>query len=489
MKKLLAFLSLICFFILCNTNTTFAYSGNGFVWNTLELTIPINSSLESYLSNFEVRFYYNGKMTNEEVKVELDSFYYGSLSIDTSKVAEKEVTLIATVSGYTNYDRQTVKVHIKDYEAPTIKCIKDLVFNYGEEIDFSKCFSITDNAAIDEKTVSIKYDENDLNIPNDETKENEYHQVTVSCSDVNGNLTVKVFKYIIKKSNKVNLSAASHIELEYKDLNYLENLKSYIKATDDYDGDISDTVSITGLDINKLGDQEIEISVTNSAGVTKTILKTIKVVDLTAPVLELKTYHDTVLKDDVYNIDFYSYINKIYDNASDLTEQNVEIDTSDFTYNIGQNSVYYVLKDESNNYTKRELIIDVRYEVAPIILVDEEKLTFVQGESFNLSDYIHVSSEYDPNVSSNYKLDEKVLNRDEPGVYEIIIEAMDYAGNEAVKKCFVTIESKDEQGIGNTLNGIYKFIYKYKLIFILFIIGIFVWLIIFINKKKKKLGE
>ena len=82
-----------------------------------------------------------------------------------------------------------------------------------------------------------------------------------------------------------------------------------------------------------------------------------------------------------------------------------------------------------------------------------------------------------------------MLNRDEPGVYEIIIEAMDYAGNEAVKKCFVTIESKDEQGIGNTLNGIYKFIYKYKLIFILFIIGIFVWLIIFINKKKKKLGE
>lgn len=482
MKKLLAFLSLICFFILCNTNTTFAYSGNGFVWNTLELTIPINSSLESYLSNFEVRFYYNGKMTNKEVKVELDSFYYGSLSIDTSKVAEKEVTLIATVSGYTNYDRQTVKVHIKDYEAPTIKCIKDLVFNYGDEIDFTKCFSITDNAGIDEKTVSVEYNVNHLSDLGE-------HEVTVSCSDVNGNLAKKTYTYFIKRKDEIVMNVASHIEIEYNDLNYLEYLKTCVQASDDYDGDISGTVSVSNLDIKKLGNQDIEISVKNSAGVTKTILKTIKVVDLTAPVLELKTYHDTVLKDDVYNVDFYSYINKIYDNASDLTEQNVEIDTSDFTYNIGQNSVYYVLKDESNNYTKRELIIDVRYEVAPIILVDEEKLTFVQGESFNLSDYIHVSSEYDPNVSSNYKLDEKVLNRDEPGVYEIIIEAMDYAGNEAVKKCFVTIESKDEQGIGNTLNGIYKFIYKYKLIFILFIIGIFVWLIIFINKKKKKLGE
>lgn len=482
MKKLLLFISFICIFILCHTSSTFAYSGNGFVWNTLELSIPINSNFESYLDTFEVRFYYNGKMTNEEVKVKLDSFYYGSLTIDTSKVAEKEVTLIATVSGYTNYDRQTVKVHIKDYEAPTIKCIKDLVFDYGDEIDFSKCFSITDNAGIDEKTISIDYNVNNLS-------ELGSHEVTVSCSDINGNLSKKTYTYYIKRKDEIVMNVASHIEIEYNDLNYLEYIKTCVKASDDYDGDISGTVSVTGLDIKTLGNQDIEISVTNSAGTVKSVTKTVTVVDLSAPVLELKTYHDTVLKDDLYNIDFYSYISKIYDNASELTEQNVDIDKSDFTYNIGQNSIYFVLRDESNNYTKRELIIDVRYEVAPIILVDEEELTFVQGESFDLSDYIHVSSEYDPNVSRNYKLDEKVLNRDEPGVYEIIIEAMDYAGNESIKKCFVTIESKDEQGIGNTLNGIYKFIYKYKLIFVLAIIALFVWLITFINKKHKKLGE
>lgn len=482
MKKLLLFISFICIFILCNTSSSFAYSGNGFVWNTLDLTIPINSNFESYLDTFEVRFYYNGKMTNEEVNVKLDSFYYGSLSIDTSKVAEKEVTLIATVSGYTNYDRQTIKVHIKDYEAPTIKCIKDLVFDYGDEIDFSKCFSITDNAGIDDKTINIDYNVNNLS-------ELGSHEVTVSCSDVNGNLSKKTYTYYIKRKDEIVMNVASYIEIEYNDLNYLEYIKTCVKASDDYDGDISGTVSVIGLDIKTLGNQDIEISVTNSAGTVKSVTKTVTVVDLSAPVLELKTYHDTVLKDDLYNIDFYSYISKIYDNASQLTEQNVDIDTSDFTYNIGQNSIYFVLRDESNNYTKRELIIDVRYEVAPIISVDEEELTFVQGESFDLSDYIHVSSEYDPNVSSNYKLDEKVLNRDEPGVYEIIIEAMDYAGNESIKKCFVTIESKDEQGIGNTLNNIYKFIYKYKLIFVLAIIGLFIWLITFINKKHKKLGE
>ncbi len=483
MKKLFLLLSsLFCLFILCINNQTYAYSGNGFVWNTLELTIPLNASFESYLDTFEVRFYYNGQMTNSKVTVKLDSFYYGSLSIDTSKVAEKDVTLIATVSGYTNYDRQTIKLHIKDYEAPTIKCLRDLVFDYGDEIDFSKYFSITDNASIDEKTVVIDYDQNDIQL---EGK----HQLTVSCSDINGNFAKKEYTYVIRRSNKIDITVASHIEIEYNDLNYLEFLKTCINASDDYDGDISGTIKVSGLEIDRLGTQTIEITVNNSAQVTKTITKVVTVVDLTAPVLELSTYHDTVLKDNVDSIDFYSYISKIYDNASNLSEQDVSIDKSDFTYNIGQNSVYYVLKDSSGNYTKRELIIDIRYEVAPVIIVDEDKLTFVQGESFDLTDYIHVSSEYDPNVSTNYKLDEKVLNRDEAGVYEIIIEVMDYAGNETIKKCFVTIESKDEQGLGNTLNNIYKFIYKYKLILALAIVGLFVWLVTFINKKRKKLGE
>lgn len=483
MKKLITcFMGIFVFIILFFTQNSYALSGNGFIWNKLELTIPQNANFESYLNEFEVRFYYNGALTNEEVKVELDSFYYGSLSIDTSKVCDKEVTLIATVSGYSNYDRRSITLHVRDYEAPTIKCIVDLVFEKGDTIEFDKYFSITDNAGIDEKTIKYDYNENDLS-------EKGRHNITVSCSDVNGNLAVRVFEYVINENHEIDTSTASRIEIEYNDLNYLEYLKTCIKAVDNYDGDISNTLTVEGLDVKKLGHQDITMTVTNSVGESKTINKEVYVVDLTAPVLELSTYHDTILKDNAMDIDFYSYISKVYDNAGEIYEKDVEIDTSDYTAGIGQNSVYFVLKDSSGNYTKRELVIDIRYDVAPVITVDEASLVFIQGESFNLSDYITVSSDYDPNVLTNYKLDEKVLNRDEPGVYEIIIEAMDYAGNESIKKCYVTIESKDEHGLAKVFNNIYKFIYKYKLIFALGIIGVFAYLVVMINKRRKKLGE
>lgn len=478
---LFLFISIVIYF---NSNNSYAYTGNGFIWNMQEITIPLNSNFESYIDNFEVRFYYNGAMTNEDVKVELDSFYYGSLTISTDTVCDKEVSLIAYVEGYSNFDRKTIIVHVKDDEAPVIKCIRDLSFELKDVIEnglpFDKYFSISDNASIDTSTVLITYD------PNDITKLGT-HEVIASCSDINGNLAKRQFYYTIYNNDPPTVNVASHIEVEYNDLTF--NIKDYIEAYDYLDGDIAQTAEITGLDVMTLGTQNIVITVTNSQGNSTVIEKEITVVDLTAPTLELTTYHDTVLKDNAYDIDFYSYINKIYDNACTLTEEDVSIDTSDFTYNIGQNSVYYILKDSSGNYTKRELVIDIRYDIAPSIDVDESKLYFKENESFDLSDYITVSSPYDNNVSSNYKIDEKVLNRSEAGVYEVIVEAMDYAGNETIKKLYVTIESDDSEGLGNTMNNIYKFIYKYKLLFVVSIIAFFTWLIFFINKKRKKLGE
>jgi len=458
--------------------TSNALTGNGFLWNMEEITIPLNSNFESYLDEFKVRFYYDGVITNDEVKVELDSFYYGSLTVSTDEVCDKEVALVAYVNGYSNCDRKSVIVHIKDDIKPTIKCIKELNININNEFEPSSYFSITDNAAIDTNTISYQYNPNELNLIGK-------HQITVSCSDIYGNLASRTFNYVVYDNEAPTLSVASKIEVDYGNIEF--DIQKYIRAFDNNDGDLTNSVKVDGLDVFKIGNQNVKISVSDTNGNTTTVDKIICVVDLQAPILELTTYHDIVMLEDVKNINFSGYINKIYDNVDNLINDDVEIDTSDFSECIGENIVYFVLNDKNGNYVKRELIIDVRFSDSPII--DAKDLTFKQGESFDLRKYIKVDSKYDKNVADNYIIDEKVLNRNVPGIYEVIIEAMDFAGNENSKKIYVTIEANENNNVIKSFDNIYKIIYENKIIISIVAIGIIIYITILINKKRNKLGQ
>ena len=115
MKKKI-FLSLIIFLVVFMflQKKSSAYVGNGYVWNKTEISININDNFEDYLDEFEVKFYYKGQLTDEEVKVSLDKFYYGGLSVSTSEVGRKTVKLIAEVSGYSTIDRRDILLNILD---------------------------------------------------------------------------------------------------------------------------------------------------------------------------------------------------------------------------------------------------------------------------------------------------------------------------------------------------------------------------------------
>ena len=109
----------ICQLFLLNVN---AYVGNGFLWNKTEIYVDLNSNFDDYIKEFEVKFYYKGDLTNEEVKVSLDSFYYGNLTISTNIVETKAVKMIATVPGYSSYDRRDILVHVVDIQRGQMTC-------------------------------------------------------------------------------------------------------------------------------------------------------------------------------------------------------------------------------------------------------------------------------------------------------------------------------------------------------------------------------
>ena len=478
MKKVLIIVfTLIIVLIINLNNNVYAYTGNGFVWSRSDLYVDVNTSFDSYISQIDVKFYYNGNLTNEEVIVELDRFYYGSNTIATDTVCDKNVMLYAYVPGYTNYSRKNILVHIVDNEYPVIKQIKSLSFGVKESFSGVDYFSITDNNKIDESTIKYDYKEYEL------AKLGE-HLITVSASDVAGNRTERTFTYNIIDKNKPTLSTASKIEIEYGSLNV--SLSDFVTAYDEEDGDLTNAISYSGYDPYKIGNQLVTFSVEDSSGNKDEVVKEISVVDLKAPTLELTTYSDTYYIEDIDTLNLNSYISKVYDNVDELSFDDVIIETGDLSKAIGNYQIAYTLFDKAKNYTKRYLSIQIRYKSAPVI--EASDFTIEVGDSIDWSKYVSVSSLYDQNVSTNYSIDSKVLDPSQIGTYEVIIEAMDYAGNETTKSIMVTVKNDNSSATKDSVSDIYTFIYNNKLIIIVVIVAIFIYLIIFIKKKNKKLG-
>ena len=72
---------------------------NRFSWNKTTINVPLNESIENYLDEIEVKFYYNGVLTDSEVNLKIDDFYYGNVSIPTNIACTKMVRVIAYVDG------------------------------------------------------------------------------------------------------------------------------------------------------------------------------------------------------------------------------------------------------------------------------------------------------------------------------------------------------------------------------------------------------
>lgn len=448
-----------------------AYSGNGFIWNKTEISIPLNSSFDSYLDEFEVQYYYRGEILDIDVMVDIDSFYYGDIVIPTFEPGTKTVKLIATVNGYSSYDRKDIVVHIVDEILPAIKQKKELIFGINESINYDDYFIFSDNHEVTSKLI----DDSDVNysLPGKYT-------LIIKIADYSGNLVERKFNVIVMDKTIPNIVSEPLIEIPYGDTYY--SLSGYVTVYDEYDGDLSDLLIVSGLDVYTLGEQNVILSVTDKSGNTSKISTSVFVVDQEAPMLELKTYYDTISISD--EIDFKDYVLSASDNCEELSIDDVIIDDTKFLKEYGTYVVSYKLIDGAGNYTIRNLNISVNYDSKPEINCNN--LVFTINDNFDLYDYVVVTDEYDDDIQNELKLDTSALDRNKIGVYEVIAEATNKAGHTTTKSFYVTITGVDE-GIFNKAQ---EFISKYRFEMIgaiIVITGIIIYY--FKRKNKTKIGQ
>lgn len=464
LKKVIFFITLFStIFIVKPMKTLY----NRFSWNKTTINVPLNESIENYLDEIEVKFYYNGVLTDNEVYIKIDDFYYGSVTIPTNEACTKMVRVIAYVDGYSSYDRREITVNIVDNEAPKITLLKPLDFKVSEVQTLAEYFDISDNDQIK----SIQFDDSLINYNVIGT-----YPLKVIAVDLSNNITSKNYQVNVRDKMEPVIISNVFIEVAYGDESF--DITKFVSATDDYDGDITTKVKLYGLDVYKLGSQITTLEVSDSSGNVRRIEKEIMVVDNQAPKLELSTYNVTIMQS--LNVDFSSYIKEISDNYDELSVDDIEIIKDDFKQEIGTYPVYFKASDSAGNYTLRTLLVNVSYDTAPVIYASD--FTVKRYTNVNIYDYVAVTDLYDQYVEESLVISPNEIKTDETGVYEIIIEACNSAGIKSKKTIYMTVVDGDLDG-----NKFLNFIYdnKYTLIFV--IISITGGVIYIILKKKKKL--
>ena len=234
----------------------------------------------------------------------------------------------------------------------------------------------------------------------------------------------------------------------------LEEITQQIHVIDAIDGDVSSSLIVQSDQYsshsNQVGTYEIGYSVSDSSGNETTFELTVKVVDITNPVItgptEISVIYPNVLTLEDILAQFHASDNVDGDISSSLI-----VTSEDYTENsslLGFYTVSLSIVDSSENQSEHTV---------EIVLVDQTYPSFTGPDQFtigydsNLSmEYIlssqSVMDDYDLDLSSQIviELDQFTPNKRDIGLYPIVLSAVDSSGNKTEK----TIEIRVTDSIG-----------------------------------------
>lgn len=318
-----------------------------------------------------------------------------------------------------------------DRTAPVVHSNK-LVVPYGTELQASD-FNVSDNR----DTVSvIKTEINDHAYQKDQIGK---YKVNVTVKDAFNNETTKEIEVEVVDNEAPALQSVNNdgyvIDVEANSNN---DLKQYIKATDNVDGDVSDFITFDhNLDTTVLGEQVIHATVEDNAGNKAEKDFTFNVGDTIAPEMNLKNGNITVNYGDGFDIHNYVDIKDNYDvNPSVTVEGNV--DTRNMT---DAQPIKVTATDISGNQTSNDYEVRVADIAGPAITLKSDNVDVKYGTSFDpKSNLASAIDNLDGDVTGKVEITGTV-NTNKAGAYRVYYRVTDNAGNRSETSAKINVSA------------------------------------------------
>jgi len=180
-----------------------------------------------------------------------------------------------------------------------------------------------------------------------------------------------------------------------------------ISAIDSFEGDVSDNIIILGtIDTSTFGTYTFTVTSSDSSGneVSQTI--NLQVVDASAPTLEGPT---EIIKNASYILDSEFYLDyfEAMDNIDGDLTSNITVVSNDYVGNANTKGTYTVVlrvEDSAGNPAQKELIIIVKEEFVPLIVIDKYDITLANGTSLTDKNIIDLLKSFDDIPNDSFTL-------------------------------------------------------------------------------------
>lgn len=330
-----------------------------------------------------------------------------------------------------------------DRTAPVVHSNK-LVVPYGTELKASD-FTVSDNR----DTVSvIKTEINDSAYQKDQIGS---YKVNVTVKDAFNNETTKEVEVKVVDTEAPALESVNNdgyvIDVEANSNN---DLKQFIKATDNVDGDVSDFITFDrGLDTSVLGEQVIHATVEDNAGNKAEKDFTFNVGDTLAPEMNLKNGNITVNYGDGFDINNYVEVKDNYDVNPTITVEG-NVDTRNMT---DVQPIKVTATDSSGNQTSNDYEVRVADIAGPVITLKSDTVDVKYGTSFDAkSNLASAIDNLDGDVTGKVEVTGTV-NTNKAGAYRVYYRVTDNAGNRSETSAKINVSAAPVVKVRNNSRG------------------------------------
>lgn len=309
-----------------------------------------------------------------------------------------------------------------DHEKPEI--ITDhMIVPYGEKIDLDM-LEVSDNHDSRDDLVITAHDQSL------DTKQLGTYHVDISAVDQFNNESVKTIdvEVVDNEAPVIETLGADNGYVIEVPINGSSDLASYIKATDNVDGDVTPFIeSDVALDATKSGLQTIHLSVSDTYGNETKETMSFLVSDIEAPVVTLKA-GDNVIVD--YNSEFKP---ENYMTITDNIDTQVQVETDkkvDTTLLDQKQDITVSAKDAAGNVTTQKLSVVVKDISGPSIVLKTNKVTVNKGDNIDLASYlVSATDNHDGDMKS--KVTYNTIDTASTGTKTVIYSATDSFGNKS----------------------------------------------------------
>ncbi|MFD1716447.1 immunoglobulin-like domain-containing protein [Georgenia deserti] len=359
-------------------------------------------------------------------------------TVDTTTPGEYQLTYTVTDSaGATVSVTRVVTVEPAPNTAPVLEGIVDTTVEPGSEFDPLEGVSATDAEDGD------LTDQIEVTGTVDTTTPGDYELVyTVTDSDgttVTATRTVTVSEEAAPDNELPVLEGVGAVTLEQGDeFNPLEG----VTATDAEDGDLTDQIEVTGtVDTTTPGDYELTYTVTDSAGGTVTVTRTVTVAEATpgntAPVLEGV---GAAQVQEGAPFDPMAGVSATDAEDGDLTDQ-IEVTGTVDTTTPGDYELTYTVTDSDGTTVTATRVVTVTaappVRTAPV-LEGVDAVTVVEGEDFDPLAGVSATDAEDGDLTDQIEVTGTV-DTTTPGEYELTYTVTDSDGTTVTATRVVTV--------------------------------------------------